>query len=163
MEHWWSSGMDSVSHTGLGTYLNLTIEIGTVGTFASCGAFASAGTVYSGTVAAFAAASTTYGTGQATTWTPTTNGQVRVFKFSEAAFRQGIEVHKIDGLPIRIYSAEKTIADAFKFRNKLGMDVVLEALRLWRRRPRRDVENLLQHARHCRVERVVRPYLEALQ
>jgi hypothetical protein len=43
------------------------------------------------------------------------------------------------------------------------MDVVLEALRLWRRRSRRDVESLLQHARHCRVERVVRPYLEALQ
>ncbi len=88
---------------------------------------------------------------------------VRVFKFSGAAFRQGIEVHKIDGVPVRIYSAEKTIADAFKFRNKLGMDVVLEALRLWRRRSRRDVESLLQHARHCRVERVVRPYLEALQ
>src|SRR6266478_9404103 len=88
---------------------------------------------------------------------------VRVCKFSGAAFRQGIEVHKIDGIPIHIYSAEKTIADSFKFRNKLGMDVVLEALRLWRRRPRRDVESLLQHARHCRVERVVRPYLEALQ
>jgi len=88
---------------------------------------------------------------------------VRVFKFSGAAFRQGIEVHKIDDVPVHIYSAEKTIADSFKFRNKLGMDVVLEALRLWRRRPRRDVEKLLQHARHCRVERVVRPYLEALQ
>src|SRR5712692_2158820 len=88
---------------------------------------------------------------------------VRVFKFSGAAFRQGIEVHKIDGVPVRVYSAEKTIADSFKFRNKLGMDVVLEALRLWRRRPRRNVESLLQHARHCRVERVVRPYLEALQ
>jgi predicted transcriptional regulator of viral defense system len=88
---------------------------------------------------------------------------VRVFKFSGAAFRQGIEVHKIDGVPVRIYSAEKTIADAFKFRNKLGMNVILEALRLWRGRSRRDVESLLQHARHCRVERVVRPYLEALQ
>jgi len=88
---------------------------------------------------------------------------VRVFKFSGAAFRQGIEIHKIDGVPVRIYSAEKTIADSFKFRNKLGMDVVLEALWLWRRRSRRDVESLLQHARHCRLERVMRPYLEALQ
>lgn len=88
---------------------------------------------------------------------------VRVFRLSGAAFHQGIEVHRIDGVPVRIYGAEKTIADCFKFRNKLGMEIVLEALRLWRRRPRRNTEKLLQHARHCRVQRVVRPYLEALQ
>lgn len=87
---------------------------------------------------------------------------VRVFRFSGAAFREGIETHKVDAVPVRIYSAEKTIADCFKFRHKLGMDVVLEALRMWRERRSRSAETLLLHARHCRVERVMRPYLEAL-
>jgi predicted transcriptional regulator of viral defense system len=87
---------------------------------------------------------------------------VRLFWFSGAAFTEGIETRKVDGLPVRIYSPEKTIADCFKFRNKLGMDVVLEALKLWRERRGRHVQALLTHARHCRVERVMRPYLEAL-
>jgi predicted transcriptional regulator of viral defense system len=87
---------------------------------------------------------------------------VRLFWFSGAAFTEGIETRKVDGLSVRIYSAEKTIADCFKFRNKLGMDVVLEALKLWRDRRGRHVQALLAHARHCRVERVMRPYLEAL-
>jgi predicted transcriptional regulator of viral defense system len=88
---------------------------------------------------------------------------VRVFRFSGAAFREGVETHTLDGVGVRIYSAEKTIADCFKFRNKLGMEVVLEALRFWRRRRRRNLDRLLEHAHHCRVERVLRPYLEALQ
>ncbi len=87
---------------------------------------------------------------------------VRLFWFSGPAFTEGIETPKVDGLPVRIYSPEKTIADCFKFRNKLGMDVVLEALKLWRERRSRHVQTLLTHARHCRVERVMRPYLEAL-
>jgi predicted transcriptional regulator of viral defense system len=88
---------------------------------------------------------------------------VRLFYFSGPAFHEGIEQHKLDSLRVRIYSPEKTVADVFKFRNKLGMDVALEALRLWRERRGRKVELLLEHARHCRVERVIRPYLEALQ
>jgi len=87
---------------------------------------------------------------------------VRLFWFSGPAFREGIEVHKVDGVPVRIYSPEKTIADCFKFRNKVGMDVVVEALRLWRERRGRHVQTLIANARHCRVERVIRPYLEAL-
>lgn len=87
---------------------------------------------------------------------------VRLFWFSGSAFTEGIETRKVDGLPVRIYSPEKTIADCFKFRNKLGMDVVLEALKLWRERRSRHAQVLLEHARHCRVERVMRPYLEAL-
>jgi len=87
---------------------------------------------------------------------------VHLFWFSGPAFREGIDVHKLDGVPVRIYGPEKTIADCFKFRNKLGMDVVLEALRLWRDRRGRHVQNLLANARHCRVERGIRPYLEAL-
>lgn len=87
---------------------------------------------------------------------------VRLFWFSGTAFTEGIETRKVDGVPVRIYNAEKTIADCFKFRNKIGMDVVLEALKLWRERRSRHLQALLTHARHCRVERIMRPYLEAL-
>jgi hypothetical protein len=63
---------------------------------------------------------------------------------------------------VRIYSPEKTLADCFKYRNKIGLDVAVEALRLYRRqRPIRSSE-LLRFARICRVEKIMRPYLEAL-
>jgi predicted transcriptional regulator of viral defense system len=87
---------------------------------------------------------------------------LRLFWFSGPAFTEGVELRKVDGVPLRVYTPEKTIADCFKFRNKLGMDVVLEALKLWRERRSRHTQTLLLHARHCRVERIIRPYLEAL-
>ncbi len=87
---------------------------------------------------------------------------VRVYWFSGRAFAEGIETHKIDGIPVRVYSAEKTLADCFKYRNKLGLETVLEALRLYRRRKRPKVGDLMKFARVCRVEKVMRPYLEAL-
>ena len=87
---------------------------------------------------------------------------VQVYWFSGDAFSKGIETHTIDGRQIRVYSAEKSIADAFKYRNKIGMDVALEALRTWRSRRRSRVECLLEYARICRVDRVMRPYLEAM-
>jgi predicted transcriptional regulator of viral defense system len=86
---------------------------------------------------------------------------VSVHWFSGAAFTSGIETPVVDGRRIRIYSPEKTLADVFKFRNKLGMDVALEALKMWRARRRAPIERLLEQARVCRVERVIRPYLEA--
>ena len=88
---------------------------------------------------------------------------VDVHQFARAAFREGIEVHELDALPVRIYSPEKSIADIFKYRNRVGLEVAVEALRLWHRGRRRDVEKLLRHARTCRVESVLRPYLEALK
>jgi predicted transcriptional regulator of viral defense system len=87
---------------------------------------------------------------------------IRVFWFSGAAFDEGIQTVGLDGVPVRICSPEKTLADCFKYRNKLGMDVVLEALRLWREKRARHAGELLKHARTCRVEKVLRPYLEAL-
>lgn len=87
---------------------------------------------------------------------------VRVYWFSRDAFSSGIETHTIDGKQVRVYSKEKAIADAFKYRNKIGMDVALEALRTWRSQRRPNVERLLGFARICRVERVMRPYLEAM-
>ena len=86
---------------------------------------------------------------------------VRAHRFSKEAYGTGIETHRIDGVPIRVYSREKTLADCFKFRNRIGMDVVLEALKLHRGRNGLDLGALLDCSRVCRVERVMRPYLEA--
>ncbi len=87
---------------------------------------------------------------------------INIYWFSGRAFWEGIETLSIDEVGVKIYSPEKTIADVFKYRNKLGMDIALEALQAWIRLPGRSVENLLTHARNCRVEKVIRPYLEAL-
>jgi predicted transcriptional regulator of viral defense system len=87
---------------------------------------------------------------------------LRVFRFSRQAFEAGIETHTIDGLPVRIYSPEKTLADCFKFRNKIGLDVAIEALRAYRGRRRRRLQEVLRCARLCRVENVIRPFLEAI-
>lgn len=86
---------------------------------------------------------------------------IKVHRFSDSAFHAGIKEHSIDGAWIKIYSPEKTLADCFKFRNKIGMDVVLEALKLYRSRKHFDVDALLKYARICRVENVMYPYLEA--
>ena len=88
---------------------------------------------------------------------------VRVFWYSEPSFSAGIDVAKIDGAPIRIYSPEKTVADCFKYRNKIGIDVAIEALRNFRERQRKpDFQALSTFARINRVERIMRPYLEAI-
>ena len=81
---------------------------------------------------------------------------------TEPCFSAGIEVHEVDGIPVRIYSAEKTIVDCFKYRNKIGLDVALEALKLYRERGRMRIATIGQHAQSCRVWRVIRPYLEVL-
>jgi len=87
---------------------------------------------------------------------------VRVFWFSGAAWGQGVERHQVDGMPVRIYGPEKSVADAFKFRRRLGIDLALEALKAYRARPDFDVNELLHYARIGRVEQVISPYLEAL-
>jgi len=87
---------------------------------------------------------------------------LHIFRFSGPALTEGIEVHEVDGVGVRIYSPEKTLADCFKHRRKIGVDIAVEALRLYhQRRPLRASE-LLRYARICRVERVMRPYLEAV-
>jgi predicted transcriptional regulator of viral defense system len=87
---------------------------------------------------------------------------LRVFHFSGEAWSEGVEVHELDGAEVRVYGPAKSVADAFKYRHKLGLDLALEALELYRKRPDFDVGELLRHARICRVEKVMRPYLEAL-
>jgi len=86
---------------------------------------------------------------------------LRIYHFSDAAMEAGIDTHTIDGIPVRIYNPEKTLADCFKYRGKIGMDVVLEAIRAYRRKQPR-FQRVLEYAKICRVERLIRPYLEAL-
>ncbi len=87
---------------------------------------------------------------------------VRVFRVGERAFTEGIETHTLDDTSVTIYSREKTLADCFKYRNVVGLDTALEALRCYRAQARVDVDSVLRHARTCRVEKVIRPYLEAI-
>ena len=87
---------------------------------------------------------------------------LRVLRFTGAALTDGIDVHQIEGQAVRVYNVAKTVADCFKYRNKIGIDVALEALReAWRAR-RFTMEELEHYARVCRVSNVMRPYLEAL-
>lgn len=88
--------------------------------------------------------------------------RLQVVRYSGAAFREGIEIHRIEGQRVRVYSVAKTIADLFKARNRVGVDVAIDALReAWRDR-RFTITELDRAARACRVERVMRPYVEAI-
>lgn len=86
---------------------------------------------------------------------------VQFHKFSPESYHAGIEEHQIDGVTVKVYSPEKTIADCFKFRNKIGMDVVLESFKLYKSRMKFNHHKILEYARICRVEKVIFPYLEA--
>ena len=87
---------------------------------------------------------------------------IKTYRFAGQAFKAGMETHEIDGVSVQIYSPEKTLADCFKFRNKIGLDTALEAVRLYRERKNVNVDALMHYAKICRVEKVIRPYLEAL-
>jgi predicted transcriptional regulator of viral defense system len=88
---------------------------------------------------------------------------VRVFRFSGVALTQGIQVIVMGGVKVRVYGPEKTVADCFRFRNKLGLGVAIEALHLCITRRRSQPADLLRYARVCRVEKVMLPYLQARQ
>ncbi|MEA3376604.1 MAG: type IV toxin-antitoxin system AbiEi family antitoxin domain-containing protein [Chloroflexota bacterium] len=87
---------------------------------------------------------------------------LRVFWFSGPAWQEGVGTYQVDGVPVRITVPSKTVADMFKFRRQLGLDIALEALKAYRERDAFDVGELLHYARVCRVEEVMTPYLEAL-
>ncbi len=87
---------------------------------------------------------------------------VRAFRFSGAAYSEGIETPRLDRVAVRIYSREKTIVDCFRYRNKIGLDTCLEALRLYKLQRRPDVDALMKLARVRHVANVLRPYLEAI-
>jgi len=87
---------------------------------------------------------------------------LRIVQFSGAAFTAGVETHRIERQTVRVYSVPKTLADLFKYRNRIGLEVAIEALRdAWRER-RFTIEALDDAARVCRVGRVMRPYIEGI-
>lgn len=87
---------------------------------------------------------------------------LRVVRFSGGALEAGVEERKISGMTICLTSVAKTVADCFKFRSKVGLDVAREALRDALQRRRASVDELWRYAEICRVTRVMRPYLEAM-
>ena len=87
---------------------------------------------------------------------------VKIYRFDVPTFGHGVEEHAIDHVPVRIYSAARTLVDCFKYRNKLGLDVAVEALRFARTRKRVSNREILHFARLLRQERVMAPYLESI-
>ena len=87
---------------------------------------------------------------------------LRIVRFFGSALTQGIEDHIIDGVPVRVTSVPKAVVDCFKYRNKIGLDVALEALHEAWRAKRVTMDELWHFAAMCRVANVMRPYLESL-
>ncbi len=87
---------------------------------------------------------------------------IRTYRFTGQSFTAGVETHDVDGVGVRIYSPEKTLADCFKFRNRIGLDTAVEALRSYRERGGIRVDELMHYASICRVKKVIQPYLEAI-
>ncbi len=84
-----------------------------------------------------------------------------IYRFAIASYQAGVTRRDVDGVRIRIYAPEKTLADCFKYRNKIGLDVFLEALDAYCKRPGASMQKILEYARVDRVETKIRPYLEA--
>lgn len=87
---------------------------------------------------------------------------LRIVRFSGAALTAGVEEHVVDGVAVRVTGVAKTVADCFKYRNKIGLDVALEALREAWREKRMTSDDLWRYAKVCRVANVMRPYMESL-
>jgi predicted transcriptional regulator of viral defense system len=87
---------------------------------------------------------------------------LRTVRFSDAALTSGVETRQLDGVKVHVTSVAKTVADCFKFRNKIGLDVALEALREARRAKKASADDLWRYAKINRVTNVMRPYLEAV-
>lgn len=89
---------------------------------------------------------------------------IKIFRYSNKSYNLGVEHHIIDGVQIAIYSPEKTIVDCFKFRNKIGLNVAIEALKKYwfRKNKAPNVNKIMEYAKICRVEKIMRPYLESL-
>lgn len=87
---------------------------------------------------------------------------LRIVRFSGVALTAGIEEHPVEGVTVRVYAAAKTVADCFKYRNKIGLDVASEALRNCLQTQKSTHQELWRYAQICRVSNVIKPYLEAL-
>lgn len=97
-------------------------------------------------------------------WKPQINGntKIRHVRFSGNAFTEGVQVKHIDNIQVKVYSPAKTVADCFKYRNKIGLDVALEALREGWREKLFTMDELWKYAKICRVSNVMRSYMESI-
>jgi predicted transcriptional regulator of viral defense system len=91
-----------------------------------------------------------------------TSPSLRIVRLSGPSLTEGTENHQVEGVPIRVDSAAKTVADCFKFRNKIGLDVAIEALKDCLRQKKANVNEIYRYAKVCRVSNVIRPFLEML-
>lgn len=90
------------------------------------------------------------------------NPPIKVFRFSGEAFSEGVETHKQGKASIKVYNPAKTIADCFKFRNRIGLDVALEALKLYCKSKDFNVNLLTRYSKICRIEKIIKPYLQVV-
>jgi len=87
---------------------------------------------------------------------------LRVVRLTEPSLSEGVEKHTVEGVSVRVYSAAKTVADCFKFRNKIGLDIAIEGLKDCLRQKKATINDIHRYAKICRVSNVIRPYMEAL-
>jgi predicted transcriptional regulator of viral defense system len=87
---------------------------------------------------------------------------IEVYRFAEDSLNSGVEEHSIDGQQVQIYNPAKTIADCFKFRNQIGLEVALEALQNGVKQGKASFSEILEYAKVCRVQNVMKPYLESI-
>ena len=96
-------------------------------------------------------------------WAPPRSGPgIRIVRFTDSLLREATETHVIEGVSVKVFGVAKTVADCFKYRNKIGLDVALAALRESWKAKRVTMDELWRYARLCRVANVMRPYLESL-
>jgi len=98
----------------------------------------------------------------ASVWIALASPLLRIVRLSGLSLTTGIENYQVDGVPVRVYSAAKTVADCFKFRHKIGLDIAIEALKDCLRQKRASINQIYRYAQVCRVGNVIRPYMEAL-
>jgi len=87
---------------------------------------------------------------------------IQAHRFSDVSFLAGIETHQIDNVPVRIYDPEKTLVDCFKFRHKIGLDLILEALNIYKKQFTIKTNQVMAYAKICRVDKIITPYMESL-
>jgi len=88
---------------------------------------------------------------------------VSIVRLSGPSFSEGIDEHQIEGVAVKIYSPAKTVADCFKFRNRIGLEAAIEAARECLREKKATSDEVYHYAKICRVWNVMRPYLEAIE
>ncbi len=87
---------------------------------------------------------------------------IQTYRFSGKAYSEGIEVHQLDGIDVSVYCIEKTLADCFKFRNRIGLSTAIDALRFYCEGKKTNVKLLMHFAAICRMKNIIRPYIEVL-